>query len=529
MAVGFTPIHPEVVVTDKVQNLIKINGINITPKVINYIYEQTWGDAISELEIDVVQTISDILSIQVGQTVEVYRAFVNPPDIKIFSGYIESFQPDGGKIKIICKDKLWDLVRKEITYIYDKDIDGIGGVLKLSNIFLDLITTAGLNADSTTIQDSGSDLTMNQFICNYSDIMDRCKTLASTLDWQFYYRADEDKVYFENKGFTSNPKILTVGSEIISVPKWNKDTTEMVNELTVLGANQGVETTETGQIGVTIGYLTTGIVVNFEPSSVKVYLDASNPPTTLKIGGVPESSITYDYYVDKANKKIIPKDGTAFTTNNYAQINYTYNIPRSVLLINADSITNYGQFKKTITYTDIRSVEDAQNRGQNYLDRYSQPFNYATIKVKNSLSYSYRVGDLIRIIDNINQPNVDGFFIVTRIISRYPTDYDELTVGDKTWRLSAWQESVETRIKRIEEDKTANVVNPNKLVSIDNTALLPIQIVPRYRRIYTDNGSGEVIAWVGQYENYYEENFIDTDFKDASTTATWTTTGEVTF
>jgi len=525
----FTPIHPEVIVTSSIQNLILIDEIDISSKVINYEYEQTWGDAISELEINVVRTISDVLSLQVGQTVEVFRAFVDPPDLKIFSGYIESFQPDGGKIKIICKDKLWDLVRKEITYVYDKDIDGVGGVLKLSNIFLDLVTTAGLNADSTTIQDSGTDLTMNQFICNYSDIMDRCKTLASTLDWQFYYRADEDKVYFENKGFTSNSKILTVGSEIINVPKWNQDTTEMVNDLTVLGTNQGVETTETGQIDVTEGYLTTEIVVNFEPSSVKVYIDASNPPTTLKTGGVPETTITYDYYVDKANKKIIPKDGTTFTTNYYAQINYTYNIPRSVLLTNADSISTYGQFKKTITYTDIRSVEDAQNRGQNYLDRYSQPFNYATIKVKNSSSYSYRVGDVIRIIDNVNQPNVDGFFIITRIISRYPTDYDELTVGDKTWRLAAWQESVETRIKRIEEDKAANVINPNKLLSIDNTALIPIQVIPRYRRIYTDNGGGEVIAWAGQYQNNYEEEFIDADFKDIATTVSGWGTGTITF
>lgn len=510
-----------------IQTLVKINSIDVTSKIINSEYEETWGDAISELDLNVVRGISSLVTLSVGQTVEVWREFATPPTIKVFSGYIESFQPEGGIIKIICKDKLWDLVRKEVTYIYDKNIDASAG--KVSEIFLDLVDTyGGLNADAGTIQDSGTDILLDQFVCNYSDVMDRCKALASILDWQFYYKASDDKVYFEGKGFTTNAKTLTVGTEIIGIPKWNQDTTELVNDLTVLGATQNVETTETGQIGVTTGYTTTSISVNFEPTSVKVYMDAANPPTTLKTGGIPDTTITYDYYVDKTNKYILPKPTTTFTANDYAQINYSYSIPRSVPMTSPASIAAYGQYKKTIAFTDIRSVADAQSRGQNYLDRYSTPFNYATIKVKSSSLYSYRPGDLIRIVDNINQPNVNAYFIITRLVTRYPADYDEITVGDKTWRLSAWQESVETRIKRIEEDKTANIENPNKLISVDNTSVHPIRFIPRYRRVYTNSGAGEVLYWVGQYQDDYIEEFVDTDFKDASTTATWAT-GSVTF
>lgn len=509
-----------------VKSLVKINSVDITSKLISYEYEQTWGDAVSELDITTIRKLSDILSIQVGQVVEVWREFADPPTIKIFSGYVESFQSEGGITSIVCKDKLWDLIRKEVTYVYDKNIDASAG--KISEIFLDLVTTwGGLNADAGTIQDSGGTNILDQFVCNYTDIMDRCKALASIVDWQFYYDASTDKVYFEDKGYTTNPNVLTVGAEIIEIPKWNLDTTEMVNDLTVIGATQSIETIETGQIGITTGYTTTGILVNFDPDSVKVYMDASNPPTTILIGGVPDSTITFDYYVDKTNKKIIPKDGTTFTTNDYAQINYSYSIPRVVPMTNGSSISAYGKFKKSITFTDIRTVSDAQLRGQNYLDRYSTPFHYSTIKVKSSSDYSYKVGDLIRIVDNANKPNVNDYFIITRIVTHYPAKYDELTVGDKTWRLSAWQESVETRIKRIEEDKNSNIVNPNKLVSIDNTSLKPIRVTPRYRRVYTNNGGGEVLYWVGQYHDDYIEEFVDTDFKSSST-ATWTT-GEVDF
>ena len=55
--------------------------------------------------------------------------------------FIESFNPDGGSVRITTKDKMWDLVRKEFTHTYDSGIDASAG--KISEIFKDIVTTYG--------------------------------------------------------------------------------------------------------------------------------------------------------------------------------------------------------------------------------------------------------------------------------------------------------------------------------------------------------------------------------------------------
>ena len=261
-------------------------------------------------------------------------------------------------------------MRKEVTHTYDSNIDASAG--KISEIFKDLVTTyGGLTADALSIQDSGTTIIYDKFVCNHSDIFDRCKALATVLDWQMYYRADTDKVYFEPKGFTSNSMILTIGDNVYELPKWTFDMTEMCNDLTVVGAYQEIETTESGRIGTTSGYATDGVLLTFEPISVKVYADASNPPTTLKTGGLPDSSTGYYYYVDKPNKKVLPATGTSFTSGDYFEIRYSHAVPIPVHMTNDASIALYGQFKKTQTFKDIRSVGDAEQRGTNWLLLYS--------------------------------------------------------------------------------------------------------------------------------------------------------------
>lgn len=524
----------------------EINNIDVSSKIINWELEKTFGDAISQIEIKLVKTVSTLLTIETGQTVEVWRGWSVSTEEKIFDGYIESYEPEGGIIKVIAKDKLWDLIRKEVTHVYDKTIDASAGVI--SEIFSDLVITYGLlTADATSIQDSGTTILLDKFVCNHTDIFERCKELAKLLDWQFYYNSNTDKVYFEPRGFVNNSTILTIGDNIINVPKWTYDNTEMVNDLTVVGAFQEIETTESGQIDVTANYTTSSILLSFEPISVKLYMDAANPPTTLKVGGLPDSTGTYFYYVDKPNKKIIPATGTSFTTNHFAEIRYSHAVPIPVHMYNQISIDDYGQFKKTLTYNDIRSVSDAEQRATNYLIKYSTPFIYATLKVKNVSTYNLREGNIIRVVDSVSTPNVDKNLVITRLRIRYPSDYDEIVVGDKAFRLAEWQSSVEERLKRLNENELANQDLINEILTFDNTVSNQIQPVPRYYKIIkqdftgTDEliwnnadygtwgsfkwssgaGPAEVNHFIQQYNNSYTETFFDDDFKSGSSTATW--------
>ena len=536
--------------------LVKVNSIDVTSSLISYERDAAYGDAIAQVDFKFLKTINDLVTLTNGQRVEIWRGWTTSTDEKVFDGYIESYQPEAGTLKLTAKDKLWDLVRKEVTHTYDETIDASAGVY--SEIFKDLVTTyGGLTADGTTIQSSGTAKTIQKFVCNHTDIFERCKKIAEALDWQFYYRADTDKVYFEPKGFTSNGNTLTVGDNIFNVPKWNYDVTEMANDVTIVGAYQEIETTESGRIGTTTGYTTAEIALSFEPISVKMYMDASNPPTTLKVGGLPDSTATFDYYVDKTQKKLFPKDGTTFTSSHYAEIRYSHAVPIPVHMYTDSSITTYGQFKKTVTYKDLRSVADAESRGTDYLTRYSTPFIYTTLKVKNDSTLGLNVGQLITIVDNINSPSVNRTLVINRHRIRYPADYDEIEVGDKIWRLAEWQSSVEERLKRIMEEELANQDIVVEILSFDNTSL-PIEFKNRYIQLQTqtynntnarmiwdnsDHGVWDTNKWgdgtdtfnavtntfISQYLNTYTETFIDTDFKDATSTATWTTSGSCTF
>jgi hypothetical protein len=525
--------------------LVKINGIDVSSTLVNYEYERTFGDLIGEVNLKFIRTVNSLVTLTAGQTIDIWRGWVTSTDEKIFSGYIERFEPEGGIILVTGLDKIWDLVRTEITKSYDSAVDPSAG--KISDIFLDIVTTyGGLLADATSVQDSGAGTVLEKFVCNHADPFDRCKALANALDWQFYYRADTNLVYFEPKGFTTNPNTLTVGTEIQKVPKWNYDITEMINDLTLLGAYQEVDTTEIGRIGTTSGYNTTDVTITFEPIGTKVYADAANPPTTLKLGGVVNSTASYYYYVDKVNKKIMPKPTTTFTATNYFKIDYSYAQPIPIRQFNDASIALYGLFTKTITLTDIRSVDDAEARATNMLAKYSTPFIFTTLRVINNSTLDLKVGDKITIVDNLSIPVVNEDLVINKHRIRYPADYDEIDVGDKYWRLAEFQSNVMEKLKRLEEQELQNQDLLTNIVTGDNTSVSPIVVDHRYTQIQTQIiGGGDIFIlgnpdydvlgtnklgstdrgastdyFIMQKGNVYTETFYDNDFKD-TTTATW--------
>lgn len=474
---------------------VSINYVDVSSSVQNLSYETTFGDSVSEIDINLFRNVTNSITLAAGQYIEVWRGWTTSQEERIFNGTIESYIPSGSTIKIIAKDKMQDLIRRSVNKTYNIADSQLG---KPSEIVKDLVTTYGLlAADSTTIQDSGTAIVLDKFVCNHTDIFERCQALTTAMNWQFYYRSDTGKVYFEPLGYTLNSTILTVGSNVYNVPEWSVDATEIANDINITGAYQDIQTTETGQIGVTSGYTTTSVLLTQVPLSVKVFSDGSNPPTTLKVGGVPNSTTTpFFYYVDKNNKQILPTPATTFTTNNYLQTQYSYSAPVDVHMYIQASIDSYGISSKNITLEDIRTVNDAQYRGTNYLIKYSQPFVYGALKVKNSSLYGLKVGQAIKVIDNISKPAVNTTLVINKLRIRYPSDYDELEVGDKKWRLTEWQGDVQEQIKRLNEKQFDNVSITTEIRTLDGT-LLPLTLSPRYRDIYTQTPSGASVFILG--------------------------------
>ena len=499
-------------------------------------------------------SVVDLVTITPGKLVEVWSGFTTSTDTKVFSGYVETASPERAIISLTCKDKMWDLIRKNVNAVYESSGPQAGVI---SAIAEDLIETHGGLTASVVATGTATGQTLDEFRCNNTDIWGRLVALAKAVDYQIFYDAVNDTVHFEPKGYSDSGLTLTVGTEILGMPKWSDDTSRMVNDLRVDGAVSLTQIrlpngTGTGQIDTTTDFDTDGIVLTKTPESVELIMDADNPPVTVKIGGTKDASSGHFYYVDRENKKIIPTTGTTFTVDHYAIVNYTWYAPSPIHQINQDSIDTYGSFEKQSTLTDVTSVIDAEARTAKILNTFSEPFKVGEFLLKSSSTLDLNIGDKVTIIDGISRPNVNEVLVVTNQVLKYPASNQEITVGDESIRLAGWQINVEERLKRIEEQlslKNQDIIL--ELRDFSNSMTLE----PRYRKILkadvittnliwgspdygiweigkwgTASSSGETNHFVQQYLDSYDETFIDSDFKDTDETdCTWDDDGSITF
>jgi len=574
---------------------VNIGGVTIldttagTPKLaLNWEYERTTQSGISELKLIVLKATNDTINLQVGQRLEIWKGFSTATDEKIFDGYVSDFEPDGGIISITGKDKMWDLVRKNVNKVYFDTGSQAG---QISAIAEDLIETyGGLTAEVVATGTLAGEK-IEQFKCIHVDIYSRLMALAKAVDYQVYYNPVTNKVYFEPRGNTDSGKTLTTGTEIIGVPKWSYDTSQLVNDLRVDGAVVETQKQETGRIGTTSGYTTASILLTKTPEIVELLIDSSNPPTTQRLGGAKDGSTGNYYYVDKETKKIFPITGTAYTNNDYAIVNYSWLAPAPIHMENAESQTTYGVFEKEITLSDIITIADAEARAVEILNKFSVPFETGEILLKSATDLNLNVGERVTIVDNINNPTVNKELVILKQTIKYPGSFQELVVGDNPLRLSDWQVNIEERIKRIEERDSQN---QDLVMELFNNAYT-FKTEPRYWTVQTKQITGNTLVYnhassglynfaqyagvgmiwgsatlgiwgtnkwgdpfrgfilshpgaallgtselgeeeiaqlnhfVQQYQNIYTENFIDDDFKDTGGSSTWAATGSTTF
>jgi hypothetical protein len=525
-----------------------MDGIDITDYVSSAGITREFSQAISKSDIQIKKTIEADLGIlfnddNVYHTIEIWRGVLSATETRIFKGEVLTFAKEGYNILCSCVNRYQEAVRTEVTVSFDANIDSEAGVI--SEIFKTLINTyTDLTADNTSVTNSGTTNILKKVICNHASVFERVNYLANTIDWQTYYSDSIDKVYFEPRGNPNSTDILEVGVNIIKKPKWDTDASELRNRVVIIGGEEIVETTETGRVGVTDGYTTTYVQLDKKPYSVKVYSDASNPPTTLRTGGN-ESTSVYDYSVDVINDKIIWNTGTyAPIANDYVIVNYSYRVPRPVVARNAGSITTYGERSKSFFKSDLKDVDDVESYAKTYVKRYSTPFVSSTLQVVNvDLVYP---GQTIRCIDSIE--GLDKYLLVNRVTMYYPYKYDEIVVGDKILRTSDWGTAISTRIRRLEEEQgksqdiLTQVLDFSKTMDLHRRyTMVQKKTYPypssnifilssRFYGILGTNKLGDstgvsfsTIA-LNQGNNIYKEYFRDTTFKDAgNTTADWDT------
>ncbi|HDQ16265.1 MAG TPA: hypothetical protein ENN45_04330 [Bacteroidetes bacterium] len=417
---------------------VKISGVDIDGYFRKWKTIEQFGQEISICELECIKSIYNLLpNLNIGQEVTIKRGLVSATEQFIFDGYIDSISKEGAVVKIVCRDKLEKLMKTQVTYSYDYDIDASAGVG--SEIVKDLVETyCDMDADVVA---TPQDILIKKFICNHVDVFSKVKELADIYDYSLFYDPDDGKVHFEPKGYTNYTSVLTVGSEIQNLPKWIYDFSQCINKLTVLGAEQIVEDTETFD-----GDGTANQEFTLAKIPISVVCSVGGTIQTPGVRGVTSGS--YDYEIDKENKKIMFNQGTnpGVGTGNVS-VTYTSAIPIPITISDDVSIGLYGLTEGSKHFSNIQTMDDAEQQGKAFLEKYAYPFVSTKLNVISAIDID--VGNKLRIVDNKN--NEDRWVVVSTVERSYPHYADVIIVGDKEWRVSEWGRVTMERIKRLEE------------------------------------------------------------------------------
>ncbi len=530
-----------------------IDGIDVT------LFTRTWefidelNETITSINITTSSRVDTILTINddslIGSSVTVKRGATLATEEFIFEGEIRKISFDNSNVVFFCKDKLFEGVRSEVTKSWDSNIDASAGII--SEIFIDLWTTyTGLTADVTSVQDSGTINVLSKFIANHADVFAKGQELIDFIDWQQYYNPAQGKVYCEPKGFVSNTDILEVGVNITIPPVWKIDSSRLNNKLTIIGAEQLVETNENFSGD---GSETT-FTLDSTPISVKVFYSVAKDYSSVEpvnddllLGGDTGTSGTFNYRVDSDNKEIIfesesiPDSGT-----NNIRIQYSKKLPIPIVGSSSVSISTYGLHQKTIFRPDLIKQVDAEEFLKTQLSKFNEPFINSTLKVSRTTDMTS--GQTLRIIDSDN--SIDRYLLISKIKKVYPYTTDEVTVGDEAWKTAEWFNNVNKRIRKLEEELGKNQDLLLQIIDVERT----IAYDRRYIKLQKDDLTGNIVLiwnsvpfgqwnsfkWgpgaarvttieaIVQGNNTYKEYLYDNDFIDESTsTATLNTTNRV--
>ena len=473
---------------------IKINSIDVTAYAYDYAVIENFGNAIYTAKISFAPTITSVVTLDASQPVEIWEGYVTPTDVKIFSGYLENYEPDIGKINVKAFNKMYAAVRTALTAVtYDSSVPAnpIFPAGKYSDAFYDLVTTyALLNAtNGVSITDTGASPVITKLLAYNTSVKERLDAISQAMGWIYFYKASDDLVYFQPKQATANPLVLTVGGNVVQVPKWKYDKTDLINDLRIDGAYQESLITETFN---GTGALTT-FTLSFTPvgdvalyySTTKNYQTTASVESERRVLGVTSSTTgNYDFTVDKATKKIstIGSGGAGLTgsggvavagTNNVLAV-YVASIPVPVHFQDDPSITSYLLHQRIINLTDVITVADAESRAQAVIDKFKTPFQSTTMQIAHNSANSYMVGDSITVVDNVSNPTVNGTFTIFGITRMFTTGYDELSIGDREFEPPEFFINIAEKLHALEQE----LYNENGVLVEIRTATMDLTLEP---------------------------------------------------
>jgi hypothetical protein len=165
-----------------------------------------------------------------GELVEVFAEYADTetPSTKIYSGKLDnvfySYGADGYKASLISRQTP-EVADIKIVEQFDNRLahDAIKTII--DDYFTGILTYNNVEDSSVTITKNYSHVSGMQAIADIA--------LQSNMD--LYIDIDGDVHLFEKESITNNTETFTVGTNIMRIPKYGKDTTKIFNNVTVYG------------------------------------------------------------------------------------------------------------------------------------------------------------------------------------------------------------------------------------------------------------------------------------------------------
>lgn len=440
------------------QVTIKINSVDITDYCTLYEIEDVLSVTSDKLTLTLFKTYGGVDIPQdptFGGTVEIWEGYVTPTDTKRFKGIITNFTETVSHYIVTIYSWEYKSVLTTVTKHYTST-GSTGG--KVSEIFKDLCDICDLPYTSASIQDSGDTMLLTDFICKTTTAFEKMDALAQRINWQWYYRADTDLVYFEPKGYTSNSNVIYIGGSNTNVaqtpPKWETVGT-VINEVYIKGAYTRV--VEPTQFASGDG-VTTEFYLDYIPDSLQVFVDGVEQ--TVGVSGVTTST---DCVLDASNQLVTFTTPPSLDTDNVEFV-ITRLIETPVTVSDEDSIAALGLVSSTvITLSDVTTVEDAELIGNQFINVHKEEFLTTTLIITPYIveQLNLSVGQLIYVNDTIYERS--GTYLITKIIRRYPETNIEITIGNQEYKEFDLNNNTQLRLKRLEEQFSSEDVILNIL------------------------------------------------------------------
>lgn len=481
-----------------------IGGVDVSSYVVSWRVVENVERTVQVARVQLQNNISSVLTLTNEQEIVIQRGKAAATEHYYFRGFVKVFTPKSLIIDIECDNKLSQLAKRQVTNVYEKNTDPEEGVL--SALAEDLIETYG-ELTATVVDSTSQSRPLDVFPCTATDVLERVEQLRKVLDWLLRYDYENDDCLFEPKGTTTNTNILRYNTDgttnVLSIPRWENDSGDMVNKAHIIGKPQLTDYTETFAAGSTVYTLAK------VPEIIEVLEGA-----TVLVFGISGGGGSYEYTVNPPLKQVTLET----TAGDTVTVNYSAAEPITLTREDTESIGLYGKQEGSFYFEDIISLEDAETRATEVLGRFSNPLLSTNVDVQ-QLAVPLRAGETIRVIDDVN--GKDDFFVINEVVHQWPDINDTIRIGQERHLRKNTLAETEERLQRLERRLLANIgvvnivkdVNPADLRVTGHAEVRgrDVSMDGAWRKGFGDGSSKNDYTWReagGKYQRSYTNSIV---------------------